>query len=186
MSIALLLSVLLAGVPESGSRHDQRRTFLELGVSANGGTPDVGRPQLELMVKRRGWPVFASGRLGIGMGFWGDHGAIVAQPQMALHWTRDGEDSWAIRLGWAMGEWFGSEIEPDTSGFNPHYATSNLTATVLALERTAYFGASTDFAWRVALGVAAGFHRYELRGTPREWTDILQPLAEVGLVWTAF
>lgn len=186
MSFPLLLCTLLAGVPDSGTRHDHRRTFLELAVSANGGTPDVVRPQLELMIKRRGWPVFASGRIGLGLGFWGDRGAIVAQPQVALHWTRDGEDSWALRLGWGMGEWFAAEIDPDTSGFNPHYATSNLTATVLAVERTAYFGKSTDFAWRVAAGVAAGFHLYEYRGVPGEQTDILQPLVEAGIVWTAF
>jgi hypothetical protein len=182
----LTLCLLASGIPDSGTRHDLRRSFLELAASFQGGTPDVLHPQIELMAKRRGWPVFLSGRFGLGIGFWGDHGAASVQPQVALHWSRDGEDSWALRVGWVLGEWFQGEVDPDTAWGHHGYASSRMVATTLAVERTAYFGRATDFAWRAALGVGAGFHEYEYRGVPGERTDILQPVAEVGLVWTAF
>jgi hypothetical protein len=179
----------LAQVPDSGTRHDRRASYLEFALSANAGIPDNFLPQIELMAKRRGWPVFAIGRFGVGYGNWLGHGTILATPQVALHWTRDGDDSWALRLGWVMGEWvsaIGSNIECD-SIHGCDYLESKLLGNTLAVERTAYFPGSRDFAWRVSLGVATAWHQYELRGAPHgEKTTGIAPFFNVGLLWTSF
>lgn len=176
-----------AQVPDSGTRHDRRGSFLELGWSANTGFPDVFRPQLEILAKRRGFPVFLSGRLGLGFGDWLGHAAVVAHSQAAIHWTRDGEDSWALRLGFAQGEWFQSRMEFDSILKESAPAESVLRGNSIALERTAYFGPSTDLAWRAALGAASAWHRYEVRGAPRgAKSSSILPFFELGLLWTTF
>lgn len=179
--------VALAESPAPATRHDRRQEYLEMGISVNTGFPDVFRPQVELMAKRRGLPVFVSGRLGLGMGDWLDHAAIVAHPQVGIHWSPNGDDSWAVRLGWVMGEWFETELFYDPAQGHSSPGQSNLLGNSLAVERTAYFRPQSDLAWRVALGAATAWHQYEFKGSPmgRKTSSIL-PFVELGLVWTCF
>jgi len=185
--LSLLANCLVAQVPDSGTRHDRRSNFLEMGVSVNTGAPDVFRPQLELMAKHRGWPVFASGRFGLGIGDWLDNTTVFVTPQLAIHWTRDGDDSWALRLGWVMGQWIRTEMADDTTDDHAGYAKSTLLGNSLALERTAYFSSTSNVAWRMSVGGASAWHQYEYKGAP--WgpkSDGFMPFLDVGILWTAF
>jgi len=189
LSLPLLLALpVLAQVPDTGTHHDRRSSYMELALSANTGYPDAFRLQLELMLKHRGWPLFLSGRVGGGTGNWGGHACAIGTTQLAAHWTRDGDDSWAFRVGWVMGERLessGSNWTCDTLGCG--YARSNLLGNTFAIERTAYFPRFRDFAWRASVGVATAWHRYEFRGSPiGEKTDIVSPFADVGVLWVSF
>lgn len=185
--LLLIPALLFAQVPDAGTRHDHRSSYLELGLSGNIGLNDFFRPQVELMAKHRGWPVFASGRLGLGAGEWLDHPSITIHPQLGLHWTSDGDNSWGIRLGWVMGEWIGTKMVDDTLEGHSSYAGSQLLGNTLAIERTAYFGPASNLAWRIGLGAATAWHQYEYRGAPvGEKTTGIGPYLELGLVWTSF
>ena len=186
--IALLgACLLMAQVPDSGTRHDRRPAYLELGLSVNTGFPDLIRPQVELMAKHRGVPVFLSGRLGLGGGDWLGHAAIVVHPQLGVHWTRDGDASWALRLGWVMGEWLQADLVYDSLEKHASPAQSTLLGNSLALERTAFFGPRSNLAWRVALGAASAWHQYEFKGSPvGENSSSIMPFVECGLLWTSF
>lgn len=185
--VAFVCAMAWAESPEPATRHDRRQEYLELGVSANTGFPDVFRPQIELMAKRRGLPVFVSGRFGLGLGDWLGHAAVVTHPQVGIHWSPDGDDSWAVRLGWVMGEWFETELFYDPAQGHSSPGQSKLLGNSLAIERTAYFRPQSDLAWRVALGAATAWHQYEFKGSPmgRKTSSIL-PFVEFGLVWTSF
>jgi len=189
--LVLATSSGFAQVPDSGTRHDRRSSYLELGLSANVGFPDLFRPQIEVMAKHRGWPIFLSGRMGLAIGDWIGEPTVLATPQLALHWTRDGDDSWALRLGWVMGEHMfpiGSNARCDSGSSSCGYLDSKLLGNTLALERTAYFPGSRDFAWRASLGVASAWHQFEDHGSPvvGSRTSSVMPFLDIGLVWTSF
>jgi hypothetical protein len=188
--LPLLLSLLCSQVPDSGTRHDRRLTFVELGISANTGIPEAFKLQAELALKRRRWPVFVSGRAGVGFGTWLGQSTLSGSGQVALHYTDNGDDSWSLKAGMATGERFGAIPECDEPTDSTRdgacgYLESNLSAVFVGLERTAYFSWARDLAWRVSASIGYANHRYTWHGRRVEEEDEgLLPLLELGVLWT--
>jgi len=190
--LSLVLALLCSQVPDSGTRHDRRPTFLELGLSANTGFPDAFKLQAEASLKRRRWPVFVSGRAGIAYGTWHGAATLSGSGQAALHWTENGDDSWALKVGMASGERVSSVPECDDPADSTRhgdcgYLRSDLSAAFVGLERTAYFPWARDLAWRASASIAYANHNYSWHGRHvGEEDEGLLPLLELGVLWTPF
>jgi hypothetical protein len=191
--ILLIATLLFGQVPDSGTRHDRHTAYLELAASVNSGYPDVFRPQAEAMLKVRGWPVFASVRAGVGISDWDGRPSVGGLFQGALHWTRDGDASWSLRIGIIDAERLFHDAPPESYRDSAGVVHDLLPlvpvirGSQIALERSAFFDPSSSVGWRLSLGAAiasVGWVRDDIWEGTRK--TVVVPVVELGIFRTFF